>query len=340
MYMLMKIKNICLRTLASLLVFCLSFTFPCFAEPAESSSSVLVFNISGTVKVLPSGHTVWKDAREGMTLRTGDSIRTNELSSAELAFNDKKSNVVKVQPDTFVVLKLKDGEKIELIDGTVLSSLADLPRGSEFEIRTPNATCGARGTRYKVTSRKQKSLTRVAVAQNSVVLSSVSDPDKSAVVKKNEEREISPWKKTVLSAEGTGFAPNKEILPAPHVISEKEYLEMFGAEILVSAKRAARADAYRNLAAKIYGVVIDSGTTLENYAEKEEVVKKKVHGVVRGAKEKSVVYRSDGSVQMTVETKGSRLLAELSPVTGDIFGDDCLTGPVMVNADEFEEYLI
>lgn len=123
---------------------------------AQSKSYVKTFHISGNAEYLKSGTNLWKTLEAGKALYSGDSVRTHEDSFAEIAFDKKKENMVSILAKSHVVIRLKDEEKIELIDGEVFALVNQLPKGSTFEIRTPTAVCGARGTGWGAKANKAK----------------------------------------------------------------------------------------------------------------------------------------------------------------------------------------
>jgi hypothetical protein len=110
------------------------------AEQAE------VLNFSGTAEVLLKDTEEYTQAQEGMVLEAGDKIRTESASSAELSFNDENTNLVRLNDDTSVEITLSGDEKLQMSEGEIFSSISALPSGSSFEIRTPTAVSGARGT--------------------------------------------------------------------------------------------------------------------------------------------------------------------------------------------------
>jgi hypothetical protein len=83
-----------------------------------------------------------------MLLVSGDTIKTGAGASAVLGFDEEDKNIVRVQENTTNVILLKGDEKIELLQGEVFSIIQSLPSGSSFEIRTPTAVAGARGTEW------------------------------------------------------------------------------------------------------------------------------------------------------------------------------------------------
>ena len=121
-------------------------------------SHVKVFYISGKAEVRTGDEDKWIEAQTGMVLRSGDGIKTYKESYVDIAFDRSKKNVVRINSNTHVVLKLAKEEKIELIDGEVFSTINDLPRGSSFMLRTPTAVCGARGTDWLTRGNKEKTV--------------------------------------------------------------------------------------------------------------------------------------------------------------------------------------
>jgi len=80
------------------------------------------------------------------------------------------------------------------------------------------------------------------------------------------------------------------------------------------ARRAAIVEAYRNLAETIYGVRIDSRTTMHNLALTNDVVISRVSGIVEGARIVRELPQKDGSYQvvMSVNLYGDRSVAEIA----------------------------
>lgn len=135
---------------------------------ANEGPSVEVIYVSGSVEICKAGETVCKKAEVGMLLYFGDKIKTHRDSSIELAFDENNENVVRVESDTFVVLMLKENEKMELIQGEVFLTISKLPSGSSFEIRTPTAIAGVRGTDW-VTKIEEESTVVEAIDGNPYV---------------------------------------------------------------------------------------------------------------------------------------------------------------------------
>ena len=94
------------------------------------------------------------------------------------------------------------------------------------------------------------------------------------------------------------------------------------------AKRAAKADALRNLAETIYGVRVDSRTTVRDFVTQSDVVRANLDSVIQGAREVAYVERPDGTAEVTVEITlgqvedilGRRLSYEYQTLTATGYG--------------------
>ncbi|HPQ89761.1 MAG TPA: hypothetical protein PLW26_06605 [Candidatus Mcinerneyibacteriales bacterium] len=103
------------------------------------------------------------------------------------------------------------------------------------------------------------------------------------------------WTELVIRAVGIG-APNPN-LPA--------------AAQRPAAKRAALQDAQRNLLEVMQGVHVTSETTVENFMLKDDVIKSKVEGVLRGYKEEKIKYMSDETIEVVLSIAITGDLAKL-----------------------------
>jgi hypothetical protein len=107
--------------------------------------AVILF-VQGDVMMKNDRTIKWLDATTGTTLKQGDSLKTGRNSWAEIGVVTEFENVVRVRESTLVKLIDLRPIRISLLDGEVRSLVEGLERGSTFEIETPTAVCGARGT--------------------------------------------------------------------------------------------------------------------------------------------------------------------------------------------------
>jgi len=106
-----------------------------------------VVSFEGDVEIMSAGTPV--KCTVGMSLDAGDSLRTGKRSEAIIALDARAKNIVKVGEKSHVVLRAAEDGNVELVDGEILAMLKGLEPGETFQVRTPCATCGARGTGWK-----------------------------------------------------------------------------------------------------------------------------------------------------------------------------------------------
>ncbi|MBN2121389.1 MAG: FecR domain-containing protein [Candidatus Omnitrophica bacterium] len=107
-----------------------------------------VLYISGSPQVAPAGEDEYIKAELGMLLGKGDKIRTDANSYIELGFNKSENNILRIDTSSNAVLLLEEEQKISIDEGRVFAIINELAKGAVFEVRTPTAVAGARGTEW------------------------------------------------------------------------------------------------------------------------------------------------------------------------------------------------
>jgi len=108
-----------------------------------------VVHVEGEVRVKSATIKEWVNAEPGMKVKEGDIVKTGVDSRAELAFGEKLKNIISVFANSqLIVAKLNPGV-INLTDGRVFTLIEKLDKGSTFEVRTPTAVAGAKGTGWE-----------------------------------------------------------------------------------------------------------------------------------------------------------------------------------------------
>ncbi|MEA3329072.1 MAG: FecR domain-containing protein [Candidatus Omnitrophota bacterium] len=332
------------------LIFLLAVIILCSAS-ANAGEQAIIIASQGKVETLYSGQTEWAPLKPGTALNPRDSIKTRDNSSVDIKL---AGSVIRLKENSFVKLgdieKQRDNIKITEIDlrkGKILATLTELSPDSKFNITSPVAVSGVRGTSFSVTILPDNSSTELRVVKGEVVFECKNELDKYIKVTKLTSSVISPWKFAEIGAEGNGVLSRKilgEQIPAnaslKHLpITEEEYSSKFGALAKVTTERSARIDAYRKLAEIMHGTVIDSKTTLENYAIKNDSIRTTVKGVVKGAGIINTGYYSDGAISIDMKIKSKKIVDRLIPLTGDIFGSNYLASPEVIEIDDFGDYL-
>ncbi|MFC1570428.1 FecR domain-containing protein [Candidatus Omnitrophota bacterium] len=182
----------------SILILGIIFLISFFAVSGTvSAAEVKVISVSGNVEVTPPVSGRPEKPKVDMFLKEGTKIVTKAKSEIEVAFNDEATNVVKISQNTHVVIKLDAEDKIELIDGELFAVLKNLKKGETFQVRTPCAVCGARGTGWQMST--DGKATDVAVFDKKVYVQGLNKDgsvmEKKYWVKKGYERKIEKFQK-------------------------------------------------------------------------------------------------------------------------------------------------
>lgn len=119
------------------------------------------------------------------------------------------------------------------------------------------------------------------------------------------------------------------------LISLEEYGQQFGALARLTTQRAATLAGYRKLAEAMYGAVISSKTTLQDYVAQNDRITSVVEGIVKGAEIIETRYYSDGSMSVVMTIRADLIRSEVAKVTGDIFGTKYFTSPAIISIDDY-----
>jgi len=105
-----------------------------------------VVDIQGQVLVKNEASASWDAAKINMLLPKDAEIQTKTGSRCTLAFDEELKNILTVQENSHIKLdNIKPGN-VFLSEGRVFSLIKNLPKTEKFQVRTPTAIAGARGT--------------------------------------------------------------------------------------------------------------------------------------------------------------------------------------------------
>jgi len=116
-----------------------------------SETRARIIRISGDVSIERDGLSLAPIT--GRVLHSSDSIITGEGSFVEIAYDRSLKNVVRIGADAHVVLEndvVTKKTTIFIDKGDLLLKLNGLKKGSTFQVRTPIAIAGVRGTCFGV----------------------------------------------------------------------------------------------------------------------------------------------------------------------------------------------
>ncbi len=123
------------------------------------SHAAEILYVEGTVQVQSSTDSQWNKAEKGLAVDIGDVVRTARHSRCDIAFDAQKKNTVRLEEKTLVVLNSSGVDyvdKVELSRGRVYANLENIQSGLAFEVTTPSAVAGVRGSSYMVYTEKDE----------------------------------------------------------------------------------------------------------------------------------------------------------------------------------------
>jgi hypothetical protein len=159
---------------STMLLFAMS-TVMTIARAAE------VIFVEGNVQVQTPADEAWKKAEVGMKVDNGDSIRTARHSKVDIAIDSEKKNTIRLGEKTLVVLNsATEGimDRLDLSRGRVYSNMENIKAGLSFEVNTPSAIAGVRGSSYMVYAERDED--EVSAYKDTVFLKTF-DADKNQI---------------------------------------------------------------------------------------------------------------------------------------------------------------
>ena len=123
---------------------------------AALAQSATLSTLQGTVQVRVAGQGDFQAARDGLTLKAGDQIKTAANSRAVVTFFE--GSTVEVEPESEIVLQAVAGTagqettiRLQQLVGITWARVVALAGpSSRFEIRAPSAVASVRGTVFRV----------------------------------------------------------------------------------------------------------------------------------------------------------------------------------------------
>lgn len=137
-------------------IFGISFLFYNLVFAQTSSKEATIILVKGDVKIQKAGKAEWFEAKKGMFLGDGDCAKTGKESAVEISFDRDNRNVVRLYENTTAILRGRWLTQIGLLKGRIRSLIRKLRGDSSFEIGTPTAVAGARGSGWDVSSEEKR----------------------------------------------------------------------------------------------------------------------------------------------------------------------------------------
>jgi len=138
-----------------LIILFFSFLFICsyslFAQVAE------IIEVKGSVFIRQEKDSSWKKAEVEAFLDKGSSVKTDKSSECAISFDDALENVMTIKENSQVSIESLLPVNVSLPQGKVFALIDNLHKVKDFQVRTPTAVSGVRGTGESVESGKDGS---------------------------------------------------------------------------------------------------------------------------------------------------------------------------------------
>jgi len=166
-------KRVFLFTLAMIFIFC-AYTY-------SQEETATIFEVKGDVKVVPRGRNIGVVCEEGMVVNSGDWIKTGPGSTVTLSFDADADNVVTIEENSLIIMKLDGYFKIQLLTGEIYAILENVEHGEAFRVLTPSVVTESMSSGWG--ARSDGTYTNVVVFDNRVFLVGL---NKDGTVKKKK----------------------------------------------------------------------------------------------------------------------------------------------------------
>ncbi len=147
------------------LIIAASFAFT-EASAVSFDGYAVVYYYEGDVRIIPAGRDVGVSAEEGMKVSEGDWIRTSPGSTITIAFDEKGENVMVVEENTLMIVKLDGYLKVQLLSGDMYAVLEGVEDGDQFRVLTPSVVTESTSSGWGISS--DGSFTNVVAFQDDI----------------------------------------------------------------------------------------------------------------------------------------------------------------------------
>jgi hypothetical protein len=119
------------------------------ADAGLQDHKAILFDIAGDVRILKSDAEEWVAAAKDMILEEGDQVLTGKDGHADIAYDNNFLNIARIEKNTKAEFRSIEPTDVYMEDGTVFSALDGLG-GGKYQVSTPTAVAGVRGTHLDV----------------------------------------------------------------------------------------------------------------------------------------------------------------------------------------------
>ena len=114
--------------------------------PSLYAQLAKIIDASGNVQVKTEASSSWQKAKPNTYLKEDSEVKTGSASECTIAFDEELENMLTIKENSYIKIEDLRPGKIYMPKGRVFSLIDNLAKIEKFEIRTPTAIAGVRGT--------------------------------------------------------------------------------------------------------------------------------------------------------------------------------------------------
>lgn len=170
-------------------ILCILIFFSC-ARKKQIDFGYVTFYY-GNIDIIKSGEKIKPKLK--MLLESGDKISTSQHARIDVQLENY--GLIRINQNSEVELDkifdtVNQKVNVKMESGRILCKLKKLDKASEFNVETPTAVAGVRGTTFLVDSKEDKKNSEIAVDEGQLEVTSKNEPEKKSIVNPNETAKI------------------------------------------------------------------------------------------------------------------------------------------------------
>ena len=110
------------------------------------AQSAKIVEVKGEAYVKQNAQAAWEKAKVNMSLEKGAQVKTTIGGQCMVAFDAARKNLLSVKSNSQITIENVTPGNIYLPEGRVFVLIGSVPKNEKFQVRTPTAIAGARGT--------------------------------------------------------------------------------------------------------------------------------------------------------------------------------------------------
>ena len=161
------------------LVFIIAVSFLLVLPVALFAQAAKIIDRRGQVMVKKEAGLEWEKAKLNMLLNDGAEIETKARSECILAFDEEPKNIISIKENSKIKIESVKPGNIFLPQGRVFTLIENLGKQEKFQVRTPTAIAGARGTGWATGFNKSNNKTNVECFENTIFVEGLDEAGNS-----------------------------------------------------------------------------------------------------------------------------------------------------------------